>query len=199
MDNTNTEQQEFKETGKANVLELPMSFLMSFIGIYLLLTNIIKYYGAEILYIFAGCYILTLISAVWVTSVFVKLLKQRAVKKYHVFYIIIMLVIVAAWSIVMSFYAKDIFGGTKTVTTEYYHPTEKTIHIFDEFDETEGGTLRLHCSKKKSAPVLEKYSFDDSEKMKISDYMSAYKCSPKIEIKYYPNSKIIKEINILEK
>lgn len=197
MDNTNIEQQRSKETGKINVLELPMSFLIFFIGIYLLLTNI-KYYGAEILYIFAGCYILTLISAVRVTSVFVKLLKQRAVKKYHVFYVIIMLVIVAAWSIVVSFYAKDIFGGTKTITTEYYYPTEKTIHIFDEFDETEGGTLWLHCSKKNSAPVLEKYSYDDSEKMKISDYMSAYKCSPKIRIEYYPNTKIIKEIKVIE-
>lgn len=105
--------------------------------------------------------------------------------------------IFAAGSVIETIYAKDIFGGTKTITTEFYRPFEKRVLIEQEFDGKHYNGFSLKCSKKISATIREKFHFDESEKMKVLDNISVYKSSPKIEIEYYPNTEIIKEITIL--
>lgn len=200
MDNLDTEQSKPKDIKSKifgnDLFDLSVSFCILFNGILTLLVNS-KYYGTDILYWVSGCYAL-LLCAVWCTAAFVKKLKRHEVKARQVIMVILIFVILAAWSVGGTIYAKDIVGGTETVTTEYYYPREKSILIYQEFNGIEfKNSMRLYCTKKISAPVLENFSFDKSEKIKISDHISTYKCSPKIEIKYYPNSELIEEINIL--
>lgn len=180
-----------------DIFDLSVSSCILFSGILTLLVNS-KFYGTDILYWVSGCYALLLICVVWCLAAFVKKLKRHEVKAQQVVTIILIFVILAAWSVGETIYAKDIFGGTETITTEYYAPREKSILIYQEFDGIEfKNSIRLYCTEKISAPVLENFSFDESEKRKISDHIWAYKSIPKIEIEYYPNTEFIKEINIL--
>lgn len=193
MENTSSEQ---KNKSVSGIFELSLSVVMLFNGILILLTNI-KYYGTEILYIWLGCYVLLVLSGVWCVVEFIKLLKRHGLKKSHIACAVITLVILVMWGIGASIYAKDIFGGTKTITTEFYRPYENRILIDREFDGNYNG-FSLKCSKKTLEPLRGIFHFDESVRMKVSDNISVYKSSPKIEIEYYPNTEIIKEINVIE-
>lgn len=200
MDNLDTEQSKPKDIKSKifgnDMFDLSVSLILSLNGILVLLN--LLYYGASRLYWFSGCYVLLLPCVVWCVAAFTKKIKQREVKIRNVFTVIMVFVIFAAWSVGETIYAKDIFGGTKTITTEFYRPYEKSIYIDQEFDGENFNGFSLKCSKKISELVREIFHFDESEKMKVSEHFSVYKSSPKIEIEYYPNTELIKEINILE-
>lgn len=200
LDNMDTKQSKPKDIKSIilgnDIFDLSVSHIMLLNGMMILLN--LQYYGANRLYWFSGCYLLLLTCVVWCAAAFFKKLKRREVKARNVITVMIVFALLVMWSFGEAIYAKDIFGGTETIITEYYRPSEKSILIDQEFDGIEYKVMQLNCTEKLSAPILENFSFDKSLKLKVSDHISVYKSSPKIEIKYYPNSKLIKEINILE-
>lgn len=143
-----------------------------------------------------GCYLLLLVCAVWCAAAFVKKLKRRGIKTLHILVLIVIFVLAAGWSGNAVKCVRDIFGGTVTVTTEFYRPYKVNVEVYGEFPESENGRIRLYCTEKISEPVLEKFSYNESKTLD-TDHISIYAGSPVIEIKYYPNTGLIKEINIL--
>lgn len=148
------------------------------------------------IYGITDCYLLLLVCAVWCAAAFVKKLKRREVKTLHILILILIFVLAAGWSGNAVKCVRDIFGGTVTVTTEFYRPYKDNVEVYGEFPERESGRIRLYCTEKISAPILEKFSYNESKTLD-TDHISIYAGSPVIEIKYYPNTELIKKINIL--
>lgn len=150
--------------------------------------------SANVMYLYVPCYILLIVSAVLCVSALIKNIRERCVKGHQIVFSIAMIMFCAILFGKVPNYTKDIFGGTVSVTTEYYRPYREEMIICPENEES----VIVYCTEKQSAPLLEKFSFDKSRTIKISDNISAYPCTPKVTIIYYSNSRLVKEIVLHE-
>ena len=169
-----------------------ISFFALFQGFFCLFHNSHVNVGKHVLYIFSGITVAMIIISIVYFILFFKIL--RKIKKYCFRYSIILLLVIVMISGIIyigSDYVIDIFAGTKTITTnEYIMPLKKNTYI--RFIDADGNKVGIFLSKEiaeelETNPVFEDNSWSENNLLYHENT---------ITIEYYPNSKVLLEVNI---